>query len=87
MLMLLIRKVLFFAAYLVSLYLIGWTIAYVLAMGVDFQYYFYYLYLVWIAGAGEIPNIIQVLAFIVTFILLLSTPIVWLVVRRYRDRQ
>ena len=80
--MTIIRKALLFVAYVLGIYLIGWTIAYVFAMGVDFRYYVYYLYLAW-TGPGEIPAIIQVLAFIITFGLLLCTPIVWLLLRRH----
>ena len=78
----LIRKALLFVAYLTGLYLVGWTVAYIFAMGADFRYYFVYLYYVWTNNAGEIPSIINVLACIIAFILLLCTPIVWLLVRR-----
>ena len=54
--------------YLVSISIISWTISYVLMMGFDFNYYFIYIYYVWI-GPGEIPSLITVFAFIIFWII------------------
>jgi hypothetical protein len=79
-----IRKVPLFVAYLIGIYLIGWTVAYVLAFGLDFSYYFIYLYYVW-TGPGEAPAIIAFYGFVISLSLIIFISIVWFLVRRHRN--
>jgi hypothetical protein len=81
-----IRAILLLIACITSVYIVGWTIAYSLALGSDFRYHFIYLYYAW-TGPSEIPGIINFYACVISLIEIAFIYVMWLLMRRYRHRQ
>jgi hypothetical protein len=53
--------------FILLMYLVSWSISYLIIMGLDFRYYFEYLKLAW-TSPGENPVFIQLIAIVLTVI-------------------
>ena len=56
-------------ALVVLVYLVSWTVSYLMIIGFDYHYYFEYLGLAW-ASPGEKPAFIHIMAIILTIIVI-----------------
>ena len=64
-----------FVALTVVVYLISWSVAYVLLVGSDSKYYLEYLRLAW-TSPGEIPAFLQIASIIATVLIMLVVALV-----------
>lgn len=62
------KKFIKYLRWIVTLYLILWTIFYAILMEMDFEYYLEYLWLSW-TGPGEKPFFIQFFSVVLTIII------------------
>jgi hypothetical protein len=53
--------------FILLVYLVSWSISYLIIMGIDFRFYFEYLKLAW-TSPGENPVFIQIIAIVLTVI-------------------
>jgi hypothetical protein len=60
-------RTLSFCATAIVAYFLSWSIAYVVLVGWDLQYYVQYLRLGW-TSPGEIPAFLQIIAFVATLV-------------------
>ena len=78
-----LRSIALMIAYASLVYIAAWTVFYMLLMGVDFSYYFIYLYYAW-TGPGEIPGLVQFFSLATTLIGVAVFLVIKLLVNRYR---
>jgi hypothetical protein len=59
------RVLIFFGGAAIAFYLLGWSLAYLWLVGLDFSYYWRYMHLAW-RGGGEIPALLHIYALMAT---------------------
>lgn len=64
------KKIIVFLAKVSFIYMVIWTMIYIVFMGLDFTHYLEYFRLAF-SGPGEIPALIRIYSLIITFVVVL----------------